>query len=164
MVVKTDTCSFSGLRIYPGHGIFFVRGDSKGFKFLSRKVKSLFTQRLNPRKLSWTVLYRRMHKKGTLEDTQKKKARKVTKSANKAVVGASLELIKAKRNQKPEVRAAAREAALREVKERAKAKSADKKAAAKSKPASAPVKAAVPKQSKASAKATNKMGAKGVRR
>ena len=80
MVVKTETCSFSGLRIYPGHGIFFVRGDSKGFKFLSRKVKSLFTQRLNPRKLSWTVLYRRMHKKGTLEDTQKKKARKVNKA------------------------------------------------------------------------------------
>lgn len=50
-----ETCSFSGLRIYPGHGIFFVRGDSKGFKFVNRKVKSLFTQRLNPRKLAWTV-------------------------------------------------------------------------------------------------------------
>ena len=55
MVVKTDTCSFSGLRIYPGHGIFFIRGDSKGFKFVNRKVKSLFTQRLNPPKLAWTV-------------------------------------------------------------------------------------------------------------
>ena len=122
MVVKTETCSFSGLRIYPGHGIFFVRGDSKGFKFVNRKTKSLFTQRLNPRKLAWTMMYRRMHKKGTLEDTGKKKARKVNKSSTKAVVGASLELIKAKRNQKPEVRAAAREAALREIKERAKAK------------------------------------------
>ena len=66
MVVKTDTCSFSGLRIYPGHGIFFVRGDAKGFKFINRKVKSYFTQRLNPRKLAWTIMYRRMHKKGTL--------------------------------------------------------------------------------------------------
>ena len=56
MVVKTETCSFSGLRIYPGHGIFFVRGDAKGFKFINRKVKSLFTQRLNPRKLAWTCL------------------------------------------------------------------------------------------------------------
>ena len=55
MVVKTETCSFSGLRIYPGHGIMFVRGDSKGFKFINRKVRSLFTQRLNPRKLAWTV-------------------------------------------------------------------------------------------------------------
>jgi len=161
MVVKTETCSFSGLRIYPGHGIYFVRGDSKGFKFLNRKIKSLFTQRLNPRKLAWTIMYRRMHKKGTLEDTQKKKARKVTKSANKAVVGASLELIKAKRNQKPEVRAAQREAALREVKERAKAKQAAKKEA---KPKAAPAKPVAQKQSKAQSKATNKQGAKGVRR
>merc|ERR1719198_1577077 len=70
-----------------------------------------------------------MHKKGTLEENAKKKSRKVNKAATKAVVGASLELIKAKRNQKPEVRAAAREAALREVKERAKAKQAAKKEA-----------------------------------
>jgi len=161
MVVKTETCSFSGLRIYPGHGIFFVRGDSKGFKFISRKVKSLFTQRLNPRKLAWTQLYRRMHKKGTLEDTSRKKARKVTKTATKAVVGASLEQIKAKRFQKPEVRAAAREAALREVKERAKAKQAQKKL---DKPKAAPMKQAPIKQSKAASKATNKQGAKGVRR
>ena len=161
MVVKTETCSFSGLRIYPGHGIFFVRGDSKGFKFVNRKVKSLFTQRLNPRKLAWTVLYRRMHKKGTLEDTSKKKARKVNKTAIKAVAGVSLDVIKAKRNQKPEVRAAAREAALREVKERAKAKQAAKKV---DKPKAAPAKQAMPKQSKAASKATNKQGAKGVRR
>mmetsp|Transcript_29997 Transcript_29997/g.77695 ORF Transcript_29997/g.77695 Transcript_29997/m.77695 type:complete len:163 (+) Transcript_29997:48-536(+) len=162
MVVKTETCSFSGLRIYPGHGIFFVRGDSKGFKFINRKVKSLFTQRLNPRKLAWTVLYRRMHKKGTLEDTTKKKARKVNKSSIKAVAGASLDVIKAKRNQKPEVRAAAREAALREVKERAKAKQAAKKTEAKKAPQAKA--APAPKQSKAMSKATNKQGAKGVRR
>ena len=161
MVVKTDTCSFSGLRIYPGHGIFFVRGDSKGFKFINHKTRSLFTQRLNPRKLAWTVVYRRMHKKGTLEDQNKKKSRRVAKTATKAVTGMSLELIKAKRNQKPEVRAAAREAALREVKERAKAKQAAKKV---EKPKAAPVKQAAPKQSKAAAKATNKQGAKGVRR
>ncbi|KAL3914065.1 MAG: hypothetical protein SGPRY_007756 [Prymnesium sp.] len=161
MVVKTETCSFSGLRIYPGHGIVFVRGDSKGFKFLNCKIKSLFTQRLNPRKLAWTQLYRRMHKKGTLEDQAKKKTRKINKSATKAVVGASLEQIKAKKFQKPEVRAAAREAALREVKERAKAKQAAKKV---DKPKAAPVKPAASKQSKAASKATNKQGAKGVRR
>merc|ERR1712146_502942 len=140
-------------------GIKFVRGDSKGFLFISRKVKSLFHQRLNPRKLAWTVLCRRMHKKGTMEDTSKKKARKVTKTTTKAVVGASLELIKAKRNQKPEVRAAAREAALREVKERQKAKQAAKKV---EKPKAAPVKAQPPKPK--GGKVANKQGAKGVRR
>jgi len=122
MVVKTEVCSYSGFRIYPGHGIKYVRGDSKSFLFINRKSKSYFHQKFNPRKIAWTLLYRRMHKKGTLEDTQKKTKRKVSKAATKAVVGASLELIKQKRNQKPEVRAAAREAALREIKERAKAK------------------------------------------
>merc|ERR1719503_301220 len=106
---------------------------------------------MNPRKLAWTQLYRRMHKKGTLEESARKKARKVNKGATKAVVGASLELIKAKRNQKPEVRAAAREAALREVKERAKAKQAAKKVEKKSQPAKAPA----VKQSKAASKAQN---------
>eukprot|EP00310_Coccolithus_braarudii_P018975 CAMPEP_0183336780 /NCGR_PEP_ID=MMETSP0164_2-20130417/4644_1 /TAXON_ID=221442 /ORGANISM="Coccolithus pelagicus ssp braarudi, Strain PLY182g" /LENGTH=160 /DNA_ID=CAMNT_0025506369 /DNA_START=260 /DNA_END=742 /DNA_ORIENTATION=- len=160
MVVKTETCSFSGLKIYPGHGILFVRADQKSFKFINRKCKSMSTQRLNPRKIAWTQVYRRMHKKGTLEESQRKKARKVNKATTKAVVGASLEVIKAKRNQKPEVRAAAREAALREVKERAKAKQALKKV---DKPKPAPVKAPAPKGGKNS-KATNKSGAKGIRR
>eukprot|EP00962_Isochrysis_galbana_P039664 scaffold14253_cov143-Isochrysis_galbana.AAC.1 len=75
MVVKTDTCSYSGLRIYPGHGIFYVRADQKSFKFLNRKSKSQFLQRLNPRKIAWTQLYRRMHKKGTMEESARKKAR-----------------------------------------------------------------------------------------
>merc|ERR1712083_856546 len=83
MVVKTETCSFSGLKIYPGHGILFVRADQKSFKFISRKVKSMSTQRLNPRKIAWTQVYRRMHKKCTLEESQRKKARKVNKAAKK---------------------------------------------------------------------------------
>ena len=106
------------------------------------------------------MLYRRMHKKGTLEDNTKKKARKVTKAATKAVVGASLELIKSKRNQKPEVRAAAREAALREIKERAKAKQAQKKA---DKPkAAAQAKAPPPKAGKGSG--SKGKGSKGMKR
>ena len=160
MVVKTEVCTFSGLKIYPGHGILYARSDSKSFKFISRKVKSCFHQRFNPRKLAWTMLYRRMHKKGTLEDNTKKKARKVTKAATKAVVGASLELIKSKRNQNPGVRAAAREAALREIKERAKAKQAQKKA---DKPkAAAQAKAPPPKAGKGSG--SKGKGSKGMKR
>ena len=160
MVVKTEVCSYSGFRIYPGHGIKYVRGDSKSFLFINRKSKSYFHQKFNPRKIAWTLLYRRMHKKGTLEDTQKKTKRKVSKGAPKAVVGASLELIKQKRNQKPEVRAAAREAALREIKERAKAKQAQKKA---DKPkAAAQAKAPPPKAGKGSG--SKGKGSKGMKR
>ena len=102
----------------------------------------------------------RMHKKGTMEENAKKKGRKVNKTATKAVVGASLELIKAKRNQKPEVRQAARDAALREVKERAKTKQAAKKVEKK---VAAPTKAAAPKQSKAATKSQGKAPSKGRR-
>jgi len=158
MVVKTDVCAYSGLRIYPGHGIFYVRADQKSFKFINRKSKSQFLQRLNPRKIAWTQLYRRMHKKGTMEESTRKKTRKVSKTTNKAVVGMTLDVIKAKRSQKPEVRAAAREAALREIKERNKAKQAAKKAEQKTK-------APPPKQQMPKSKASKASGKpKGVRR
>lgn len=72
-------------------------------------------------KHSWTQLYRRLNKKGILEETQRRRNRRKISSAPKAVEGASLEVIKAKRNQRPEVRKAAREAALKDIKERKKA-------------------------------------------
>lgn len=78
--------------------------------------------RRNPRKTSWTVLYRRKHRKGTIEESSKKRSRRTVKHT-RAIQGASLQDIMMKRNQKPEVRKAQREQALRA----AKAKIADKK-------------------------------------
>jgi len=52
----------------------------------------------------------------------------VNKSAfTRSLVGASLEVLAKKRNEKPEVRAAARDAALREIKARAQKKKGGKK-------------------------------------
>jgi len=82
-------------------------------------------------KHSWTQLYRRLNKKGIQEEAQRRRNRRKVSSAPKAVEGASLEVIKAKRNQRPEVRKAAREAALKDIKERKKA--------TKAKPARGPV-------------------------
>ncbi|KAI9159512.1 60S ribosomal protein L24 [Blastocladiella emersonii ATCC 22665] len=113
--MKTELCSFSGFKIYPGHGKLFVRGDSKTFRFVSSKCESYFHQRLNPRKISWTTLYRRMHRKGITEESAKKRTRRAVK-AQRAIVGASLELIRAKRNQTTEVRAAARAEAIKAAK------------------------------------------------
>ena len=76
----------------------------------------------NPRKTCWTVLYRRKHKKGTVEETVKRRTRRTVKHT-RAIQGASLQEILMKRNQKPEVRKAQREQALRA----AKAKVAEKK-------------------------------------
>ena len=48
-------------------GKLFVRGDSKIFRFQKGKSESLFLQRQNPRRVAWTVLFRRSHRKGISE-------------------------------------------------------------------------------------------------
>lgn len=68
----------------------------------------------NPRNTRWTVLYRRKHRKGTVEEEKKKRTRRNIKF-NRAIQGATLEAILQKRNQKPEVRKAQREQAIRLV-------------------------------------------------
>ncbi|ORZ07734.1 ribosomal protein L24e-domain-containing protein [Lobosporangium transversale] len=124
---RIEICAFSGAKIYPGKGKIYVRVDSRSFRFVNGKAESLFLQRKNPRKISWTVLFRRMHKKGISEEVAKKRTRRTVKH-QRAVVGASWEAIRAKRNQKPEVRAAARAASVRDAKEKKKAEDAKKKA------------------------------------
>lgn len=66
----------------------------------------------NPRKVTWTVLYRRKHKKGIEEEQTRKRTRR-TQKFQRAIVGASLTEIMAKRNMKPEVRKAQREQAIK---------------------------------------------------
>lgn len=83
--------------------------------------------RRNPRKITWTVLYRRQHKRTKEEEHTKKRSKRFVKS-QRAIVGASLAEILAKRNQKPEVRKAQREQAERAAKEK---KIKEKKAKAK---------------------------------
>merc|ERR1711939_1044005 len=65
--MRTYDDTFSATKIYPGKGKLYVRGDSKIFRFQNGKTESLFLQRKNPRRIAWTMLYRRMHKKGISE-------------------------------------------------------------------------------------------------
>ncbi|KAH3661136.1 hypothetical protein OGATHE_005469 [Ogataea polymorpha] len=125
--MKVEVDSFSGSKIYPGRGTLFVRGDSKVFRFQNSKSASLFHQRKNPRRISWTVLFRRHHKKGITEEVSKKRTRKAVKH-QRAVVGASLDLIKERRALKPEQRKATREVAAIKEKEKKKARKEKKKA------------------------------------
>merc|ERR1712183_290572 len=104
----------------------------------------------NPRKISWTVLYRRKMKKGTETETSKKRARKTTKF-QRSIQGATLENILAKRNQKPEARKAQREQVIRSQKEKLKAKK-EAKASSKKKTDTKAVRAAHKKISKANTK------------
>lgn len=68
--------------------------------------------RRNPRKTTWTQVYRRLYKKGETTEKAKRKTRKVVK-VERPIVGASLDYITKTRNQKPQERQVAREAALR---------------------------------------------------
>merc|ERR1712154_135296 len=115
-----------GYKIYPGHGRTLVKVDGKSYKFLSSRTHKAHLLKRNPRETCWTVLYRRKHKKGTEEDVSKKRNKR-TQKFQRAVVGATLQDIMAKRNQKPEVRKAQREQAVRAAKD-AKKQAATKKA------------------------------------
>ncbi|KAF2199138.1 60S ribosomal protein L24 [Delitschia confertaspora ATCC 74209] len=125
--MRTYDDTFSGQKIYPGKGKLYVRGDSKIFRFQNGKTESLFLQRKNPRKISWTTLYRRQHKKGITEEAAKKRTRRTVKQ-QRAIVGASLDVIKERRSMRPEARSAARQAAIREGKEKKAAAESKKKA------------------------------------
>ena len=125
MVVKTDKCAFSEFNIFPGHGMKFVKRDGTPLMVISRKAKSLMMQRKKPAKLTWTQRWRIMNKKGLAEGGVRKRTRRAVK-VQRAIVGTSADDIKKLRTQKPELRSAQREAALRETKERNKAKKAEK--------------------------------------
>merc|ERR1711957_641979 len=118
--------------IYPGRGQRFIAKDAKVHYFISKKARCLYRfQKIKPVKLRWTQAWRRMNKKGKVDESGKKRTRKVQKF-QKAIVGMSLDDIKKKKAQKPELRQAAKEAAAKEAKARTsqKAKAAPKSGAA----------------------------------
>ncbi|KAI1798204.1 hypothetical protein LXA43DRAFT_15184 [Ganoderma leucocontextum] len=142
--MKLEIDSFSGYRIYPSKGRLFVRGDNKVriflallspslslfpspkiFRFASSKNESLFLQRKNPRKIAWTQVFRRMHKKGITEEVAKKRSRRTVKH-QRGIVGADLAAIAARRNQTAAIRAQQRTTAIQKAKAEKKAKE-DKK-------------------------------------
>merc|ERR1712183_477525 len=130
MGMKIELCSYSGYKIYPSRGRTLVKQDGKVFKFLDGRSHRAHLLKRNPRKVTWTVLYRRKHNKGIEAETSKKRTKR-TQKFQRAVVGATLQDIMAKRNQNPEVRKAQREQAIRAAKEVKKtAKATTKKPAA----------------------------------
>jgi large subunit ribosomal protein L24e len=153
MVTKTDPCSFSEYRIYPGKGKKFAAKDGKVYYFISHKVASLFHQKKKAVKLTWTQAWRRFNKKIKVDEITKRKTRKTTR-VQKAIVGMSLDEIMRRKNEKPEEREKKLEAAKKEVKARqqkkveAKRVDKSKKAASQKAPAPKNAPAAAPKNVK----------------
>mmetsp|Transcript_1309 Transcript_1309/g.1760 ORF Transcript_1309/g.1760 Transcript_1309/m.1760 type:complete len:159 (+) Transcript_1309:66-542(+) len=138
MVINTELCALSEYRIYPGNGKLMIRRDGKPVWLGSSKSHSLTLQRKKAAKLVWTQAWRRLHKKGIMETSTKKRIRRTGK-VQRAVVGASLEDIKKKAAQKSELRTQARDSALKELKDRKatnKSKTGAKGKAGKKAPAS----------------------------
>jgi large subunit ribosomal protein L24e len=95
----------------------------------------MYHNRMRPAKLAWTTIYRKQHKKDQVSEVARKKRRNTNKATARAIVGTSLEVINKRRAEKPEVRQATREQAIREVKERAKKAKVERSKAQKAAPA-----------------------------
>merc|ERR1711981_668003 len=122
MVVKTDLCNYSGFRIYPGHGKKFVRSDQKMFTFITAKSEACFKMKRRNLTTKWTVQYRRINKKGTLEESEKRRKAKKTVVRAREINGISAEMLEKKRAARPVQKDKARDAALKELKSRKGAK------------------------------------------
>ncbi|KAF7456073.1 ribosomal protein RPL24 [Cryptosporidium felis] len=116
--IKTDLCSFSEYRIYPGRGRKFVARDGRVSTFLNQKCASLFHQKIKPVKLKWSIGWRRMNKKLTSQSSGSKRRNRKTVRLHKAIEGLSLDDIKQKRAQYQQASGAAQKAALSEAKAR----------------------------------------------
>ena len=104
---------------------YHTHSSSQVFRFASSKNASLFLQRKNPRKIAWTTVYRKMHKKGITEEVAKKRSRKTVKH-QRGIVGADLATIAARRNQTAAVRTQQRLAAITKAKSEKKEKETKK--------------------------------------
>ena len=105
MVIKTETCNFSEFKMYPGCGQRFVAKDGRTFTFITHKCRRMSLRKVKAQRITWTTAWRRMNKKiKTDEHLRKKKRRNVR--VNKAIIGISLDDLKKKKTEKPEVRKA----------------------------------------------------------
>ena len=154
MVTKTDVCSYTEFKIYPGRGRRHVDKGGRLYYFINNKARQMFHQRIKAVKLTWTTAWRRFNKKIRVDDLAKKRTRK-TARVQKAVVGMNLDEIKRRKAESREDRDKAHDAAVAEVKAR-KLKQMQAKKAEKAKIA----KVSQPKAAQPKVKTTGPKGAK----
>jgi large subunit ribosomal protein L24e len=90
MVTKTDLCSYTENKIYPGNGRRHIAKDGRLYFFINNKARQMFHQKIKAVKLTWTLAWRRFNKKIRVDELNKKRTRKTTR-VQKAVVGMSLD-------------------------------------------------------------------------
>ena len=121
MVVKTETCFFSEVRIYPGHGSRLVRRDGRVLVFANHKCVAHYANKKRAQNLRWSQAWRRMNKKASADRVATKKLVKKTAKVFKTFVGFSLEDLKERQSADFQ-----KKVAKKETKEKSTAKKADK--------------------------------------
>ncbi len=79
MVIKTETCSFSEYRIYPGRGQKSVTKDGKVSLFLTKKNAKFASLKIKAQVITWTTAWRRMNKKIKTDEISKKRRKRQIK-------------------------------------------------------------------------------------
>merc|ERR1712014_4819 len=110
--LRSEICHFSGLAIYPGHGKTYIRADGKKVILINGKSEKLLKAKKNPRKITWTILYRRKHKKGSMTEIEsRKRNRRALKTQRGAAIAAAKQKKKEAADKKKKANAALKKAA-----------------------------------------------------
>merc|ERR1712080_228877 len=117
MVVKTDVCHFSELKIYPGHGVKIITREGKINIYLHKKARRMAQRKIKAQRIKWTTAWRRMNKKVKTADITKKK-RKKAKRVVREIAGMTAEEINRRKHETADDRDARKQEAIRQIKER----------------------------------------------
>merc|ERR1711907_423636 len=137
MVVKTDVCHYSELKIYPGHGTKIITREGKIHIYIHKKAGHQAQKKIKVQQIKWTTAWRRHNKKIKATDLAKKKRRRA-KRVVREIVGMTADEINRRKAETTNEKNARMSEATRQIKERrnqlAKANQAKKAPAQKQAP------------------------------
>merc|ERR1712093_603075 len=89
--MRLEKCWFCSNTIYPGHGMIFVRNDSKIFRFCRPKCHNFFRMKRNPRNALWTKMFRKRVGKDLIKDVNVDMKRNRPQKCNRCVMKKTME-------------------------------------------------------------------------